>query len=129
MHFLKTSELTGKRILVVDDEYFAAEHMAQTVRNAGGSVVGPVPTVQQALELIETEPTIDGALLDIKLGDETSFPVAKLLKERGIPVIFVTGYDSWYLPDELDDLPILQKPEGTETIGSLFSSVTRKPKA
>lgn len=127
MHFLRTSELAGKRILVVDDDYFAAEHMAHTVRNAGGSVVGPVPTGQQALRLLEAETPVDGALLDINLGNGTSFPIAKRLEERGIPVIFVTGYDSWYLPDELDDLPILQKREDAENIGSLPRGAVHKP--
>jgi len=117
---LSPDDLKGRRILVVEDEYFFAAEMALAVRNAGGEVLGPVPDLAAALRIVAEDTAIDGALLDISLGEETSFPIAKILKARGIPVLFITGYDSWFLPDELDDVPTYQKPEDADNVVRLL---------
>lgn len=117
---MKRFDLEGRRILVVEDDYFFAAEMAEAVRRAGGVVLGPVPDLSGALAIASGDGTIDGALLDISLGEETSFPIAKLLRDRGIPVLFITGYDSWFLPDELDDVPTYQKPEDADNVVRLL---------
>ncbi len=117
---MSPDDLKGRRILVVEDEYFFAAEMALAVRNAGGEVLGPVPDLAAALRIVAEDTAIDGALLDISLGEETSFPIAKILKARGIPVLFITGYDSWFLPDELDDVPTYQKPEDADNVVRLL---------
>ena len=46
--------LTGYRILVVEDEYLIAMQVKRWLQVAGCEVLGPVPSVDQALDLIET---------------------------------------------------------------------------
>lgn len=102
-------DLSGKAVLVVEDEYFLAKEMADAVRQAGGSVLGPVPDVAGATAILG-ERMPDAAILDIHLGEENSFALAATLKARGVPMIFVSGYDEWFLPEELRSVPICRKP-------------------
>ena len=60
---------------------------------------------------------IDGAILDIKLGDEvTSFPIAEILAARTLPFIFISGYDEAMLPPEFSDRPLVAKPANLNRI-------------
>lgn len=81
------------RVLVVEDSFFTARTIARLVQDFGATVVGPVPSVSQALEVIERE-GCDAAVLDINLGAETVEPVAERLETLGRPFVFVTGYAS-----------------------------------
>jgi CheY-like chemotaxis protein len=81
------------RVLVVEDSFFAARTIARLVQDFGATVVGPVPSVGQALEVIERE-GCDAAVLDINLGAETVEAVAERLETLGRPFVFVTGYAS-----------------------------------
>jgi CheY-like chemotaxis protein len=85
--------LVGRRILLVEDEFAIAEAMEEWLRRAGAEVIGPVPSVKQALKLIESQVgVLDGAVLDVNLGrGETAYPIADGLNERGVPYLFATG--------------------------------------
>lgn len=107
--------LAGKRVLVVEDEYFLAKETAEAVRRIGGIVLGPVPDAEGAMQIIEQE-IVDAAILDIRLGEGTSFLVAEALREKGVRIVFVTGYDDWFLPYELDDVPIYKKPADPDNV-------------
>jgi CheY-like chemotaxis protein len=104
------TELQGLRILVVEDNFLVAESVRDLFDQCGCRIVGPVPRVEPALALIESE-GLDGAVLDINLGSEFCFPIANLLTERGIPFLFLTGYDDAELiPMAFRDVPCLAKP-------------------
>ena len=88
--------------------------MAESVRGlldeCGCETVGPAPRLEVALELASHE-LLDGALLDINLAGEYRFPVARLLRERGVPFMFLTGYDDCSIvPVAFQDEPRLSKP-------------------
>jgi DNA-binding response OmpR family regulator len=101
--------LTGRRLLIVEDEYFIASDLKRALEAHGMVVVGPVGRVADALALIEREP-IDVATLDVNLGTAMCYPIAEQLKARGVPFLFLTGYDGWTLPEWLRDVPLLIKP-------------------
>src|SRR5690349_13470992 len=88
--------LTDKRILTVEDEYMLAQELALFLEQHGATVVGPVGTVQAALGLATRE-AVDAAVLDVNLRSQLVYPVADALIERGVPVVFVTGYDELLL--------------------------------
>jgi hypothetical protein len=85
--------LEGRKILVVEDEAPIALSLASGVSQAGGTVIGPVATVAGAFAAM-ADHTLDGALLDIRLRNETSFALADVLAVLGIPFIFVSGLSS-----------------------------------
>lgn len=106
-----TGPLLGHRILLVEDEYLIAMEMERWLRDAGAEVIGPVPSVEQALALIEDEGPPDAAILDVNLGyDERVFPVAERLDGLGVPYLFATG-DVRILKDpRYERCPRLEKP-------------------
>ena len=96
-------------IQVVDDEWLIAASIETDLVNGGYDVAGPVGSVGKALHLIESN-SVHGAVLDIQLTGETSFPVAAALKVRRIPYLFVTGFSRDQLPTEHDASMVLSKP-------------------
>ena len=103
-----TEGLTGKRILIVEDEYFIAADLKRALAEAGAIVVGPAGTLASAQALVDDD--IDLALLDVNLDGEHSYPLANRLHERAVPFAFLTGYDQWALPPASRDVPRLDKP-------------------
>lgn len=99
------------RVLVVEDEYVIALDLASSLLELGVEVIGPAPSVEQALAVIrEHADELDAAVLDINLGSETVYPVAEVLRERGVPFVFATGDDRWSIPDAYGDVPRCYKP-------------------
>ncbi len=80
-------------VLIVEDEAILAAHLASKVKLLGYRVIGPVPTGEEALDLIQVEPP-NIALLDIRLdGHLDGIETAVRLKQmRDIPVIFLTAH-------------------------------------
>lgn len=116
---------TAFLILVVDDEWLIAASVAATLAALGHAVVGPAPSVEEALRLIEQDPP-DGALLDISLGAQKSFPVAEALDALDVPYAFVSGYAQDQLPARFASRPLLQKPIGEFALKTWLSSVIRR---
>lgn len=100
----------GRRILVVEDEYLIAADLSEALEELGAEVVGPAANVRAALAEVERAEALDGATLDVTLGQEKSFDVAALLHERGIPFVFLTGYGDRSLPEQYRDVPRCEKP-------------------
>jgi DNA-binding response OmpR family regulator len=109
------SEKSRCRILVVEDEAMIAILVEDMVLDLRGEVIGPVTQMNEALSLA-WDAELDAAILDISVGGAVIFPVAGMLRERGIPVIFATGYEASGLPVRFRDYPALQKPFGYETL-------------
>jgi CheY-like chemotaxis protein len=102
--------LNGVRILVVEDNFLAAEVVRDLLESGGCSVVGPVGRIADALRLAENE-ALDGAILDVNLNGERCFPIALALRQRGVPFFFLTGYDDEaIIPVELRPARRLGKP-------------------
>jgi response regulator RpfG family c-di-GMP phosphodiesterase len=101
--------LAGRSVLVVEDRYLIASEMADAIRDMGARVVGPSRNVAGAQDMVDREP-VDSALLDVNLDGELVFPLAEALTERGVPFIFLTGYDEDILPPPWRDRPRLAKP-------------------
>lgn len=102
--------LSGLRVLIVEDEYFLADDLKQTLAGYGADVAGPVPTPAAGLQALELFDRIDFAVLDVHLRGHDVFPVSAALQERGIPFLFATGFDNAQIPAEYRDVPRLEKP-------------------
>ena len=111
------SLFAGRRILIVEDEYFLADETRQKLEQLGAIVVGPAATVEDALELIASS-KIDGAILDVHLGDEFVFPVAEELEQADVPFVFATGYDPDVIPVKFSGFALCGKPTELGKIAS-----------
>lgn len=101
--------LAGRRILVVEDEYYIASDIRRALTKCGAAIVGPFGNLDEGLAYAARDP-LDAALLDVNLGSASSYPIAEELSRRGVPYLFLTGYDQWSLPLEFRSLPRIGKP-------------------
>jgi len=109
---MPTTDKTLKdcRILIVEDEYLLADELRVELESAGAIVLGPVAALIDAVELIQTEGIIDGALLDANLSGEMVFSAADMLIDRGVPIVFTTGYDASVIPSRFREVARCEKP-------------------
>ena len=108
--------LGGRTILVVEDEFLLADDLAQSLAEIGAVVLGPVRTVSAALELIESQPALDAALLDVNLGHEKVFDVADALAARHVPFCFTTGYEPSSIPERFARVARFEKPLNADVV-------------
>jgi CheY-like chemotaxis protein len=123
MNATQTAAARGTvRLLIVEDQFMSALALVHAVEQLGVSVIGPAPTVDEALRLID-EGECDAALLDINLGNETVEPVAKRLEDLGCPFVFVTGYASPKLIDpRFKSHPVISKPVDAALLRTVMRS-------
>lgn len=119
-------DLQGLRILVVEDEYLIADDLRDALLDASATVLGPVPTVSAAKEIIDSEPVIDAALLDINLAGTLVFDIADDLAARGVPIAFATGYDRWSIPERFAKVPRLEKPVRVRQVVSVLDMLMER---
>jgi DNA-binding response OmpR family regulator len=81
---MTNSSLSGRRVLVVEDEIMVAWLLEDMLTNLGCTVVGPAARIDQALALIDAE-GFDAAVLDLNLNGTKSYPVADALAAHGVP--------------------------------------------
>ena len=96
-------------ILVVEDNFLVGEMIRLAVEDACLNVIGPAPTVQEGMRLANNA-ALDGAVLDINLGGDQVFPLARYLRGKDVPFIFVSGYDRSILPADMSDTRLISKP-------------------
>lgn len=110
------ARLAGLHILIVEDMGLIAGELRTSLEELNCSVVGIASRVDEAMELVKSAERLDGALLDLNLAGVNSYPVAEVLRERGVPFIIMSGYDSSYIHDDCADDPHLQKPFTTQDL-------------
>ena len=97
------------RVLVVEDEALIAMLVADMLHDGGGEMVGPAGNLTDAVNLARTAQA-DVALLDLDLKGTLAYPAADVLRGRGVPLVFTSGYGSGALIQRFQDCPMLDKP-------------------
>jgi CheY-like chemotaxis protein len=98
-----------RRVLVIEDEVIVGMLLEDMLGELGCEVAAVSTHIEEALQLARTL-DIDLAILDVNLGGKQSFPVADVLKSRGVPFMFATGYGAQILKPPYSGTPTLQKP-------------------
>src|SRR5258708_25942340 len=117
-----TADLTGRRIVGVEDSPVVGPFTVDLLGELGCEVVGPAPNMAAARELAE-EGGYEAALMDVHIRGERVFPLCELLEEKGVPFVLTSGYADWQMPDKWQDRPRLQKPYTIEQVRSAFSAL------
>jgi CheY-like chemotaxis protein len=102
-------DLTGLKVLVVEDEGPVALLIEDMLLDLGCKVVASAAQLSEACDLAATV-EIEFALLDLNLDGESAIPVAHILRDRGITFVFSTGYGAGGVLQEFASYPILAKP-------------------
>jgi PAS domain S-box-containing protein len=98
------------RVLIVEDEVLVALQLQKDLEDCGYGVTGPARSLKHG-QILASGDSFDVALLDVRLGRETSAVIADQLLRKNIPFAFATGYSDFaMLPEHLRDVPKLNKP-------------------
>ncbi|NMM26498.1 MAG: response regulator [Glaciimonas sp.] len=111
--------MSKRRALVAEDSLLILVALEMLFEQHGVNIVGQASTVADALALAE-KGGFDIAILDINLHDEMVFPAADLLHQRGVPIVFTTGYaPNEMVPPRFAGTPIIQKPYDADALMDL----------
>jgi DNA-binding response OmpR family regulator len=128
----RAAELSGRRVLVVEDEPLVSMLIEDELRDAGATVLGPARSVADALRLVESAAANGGisvAVLDINLDGRHVAPVADRLAALRVPFLFATGYGDGCDTGGHGAAPTLHKPFAVErlvaAVAALASAAAR----
>jgi CheY-like chemotaxis protein len=112
------TDLSKRRILIVEDEILIALFLEEILEELGCVVIGIATAREEGLGLIEANlGALDAAMLDINLGDDTtSHDLAAALAAAGVPFIVTTGYNEAPQLVGFESRPRLEKPYGQEDV-------------
>jgi CheY-like chemotaxis protein len=103
------SPLRGRSVLVVEDETIISLEIEQMLQDLDCGIVWHAANLSQAFKIL-ADHRPDFALLDVNLGKERVFPLARALMDQSVPFIFSTGYGREGLPLEWAGWPVIRKP-------------------
>jgi len=113
----------NSRILIVEDQAAISILVEDLLVDSGYDVAGTAASMDQALDIARNS-VVDGAVLDIQLGDTPVYPLADLLHSIGVPFIFSTGYQGTTIPERFKGVPVVVKPYGSEAfVGALQAAL------
>jgi len=119
--------LKGACILVVEDDFIILMELEFILFEAGAQTVDMCRTVEEALRVAQNRDH-DAALLDIRLGRETSASIARCLTRLGVPFAFFTGQaETDPMRAEWPDCKIVAKPASANAIVTAVAGLLRRP--
>lgn len=101
--------MSGRNILVVEDEPLIAMMLEDFLESLGHKVHASCESVEEAVGAAE-KGGFDAAILDVNLNGESAWPVARMLREKQIPFVIATGGHVEPPPAEFKDVPVIEKP-------------------
>ncbi len=113
-----------RRALVVEAELQVGLEIESTLRGAGFDVLGPVTTVEEAVQKV-LEESFDVAVLDANLNGRKVGPAAESLIERRVPFVVVSEYAREHLPLALAHAPLIAKPFDPDSLISVVERLCR----
>jgi DNA-binding NtrC family response regulator len=101
--------LKGLRVLVAEDDAWAAERLGVMLEEEGARLIGPCRSVAEARRLLQNN-TVQFVLVDLALADNFADDLVADAVARNIPFAIVTGYEA--VPSNIYDgaAAILRKP-------------------
>jgi len=119
----------GQKILVVEDSHLLAELLCDFLRDYGIEPVGPADRLQDGCRLARQR-ALDGAILDMALGESLCFPIAAILEARKVPFIFLTGcHEKSLIFLEFCSAPLVRKPFEDDELGGALELILSRPTA
>ena len=113
-----------RRVLIVEDEALVAMLIEDVLLDLNCDVIAVAAQLEHAMEATARE-SFDVAILDVNLAGTMTYPVARVLRARGTPFIFVTGYGPDGIDPDYAGYPVLQKPFRRNDLAAALSLALR----
>lgn len=109
-------DLSGRAILLVEDDAVIAGDLTAIIELAGGRVIGPADSLGEGLQRLDNSGRVDCAVLDINLNSLMVFGLADALAARGVPFVFSSAESIGEIPERHKHRPFLRKPFTRENL-------------
>ena len=122
-------DLAGLKVMVVEDDALVAMALEDMLIELGCEIacsVGGVAAATQALR--ECAGGIDVAVLDIRAGGASTYPIADALAGRGIPFCFSSGYLFSRIDPRFSGHLYLSKPYRPDTLAQTLRYCLNRPR-
>lgn len=117
-----TPSLKDLAILIVENEFLLAINLETTMRDAGAAKVEMAASLADAQKLVDQK-SFDAAILDIRLMDGDSLPLAQQLIKQGVPVVIHSGHANQAHTSLVPEAVFLPKPSTpTEIVRSVLKA-------
>lgn len=117
------AKFSGSRVFVVEDETLVLFGLEDILTELGCEVVAHAMRLDQAMAKAHEVGPVDAAILDVNIGGHTIFPAAQILAQRGVPLLFATGYGRDGLPAEWQAHPVIVKPYSPQDVERALTSL------
>ena len=124
LDIMTTTRPPGGSVFLVEDEVMIRMMVADMLEELGYKVAAEAGDITEAIRLAQST-EFDLAILDVNVNGKVISPVADLIKAKGCPFIFATGYGSSGLPEQYRDRPALQKPFQLDALGRTIEAALR----
>lgn len=102
-------QMSKKCVLIVEDEPLVALDLEEILEGAGYAIAGSARDTSEAMIVLDRA-EVHVAILDANLKGESAEPIARRLREAGVPFVAVSGYTSDELSGWLGGERLLSKP-------------------
>jgi CheY-like chemotaxis protein len=109
-------------VLIVEDEPLILMMVEDFVDALGHTVAASASSVASGVKAVEAG-GFDVAILDLRLTDGASWPVADALADRGIPYLLATGGYVEAPPARHAAAPVLAKPFTMDGVGEALQRI------
>lgn len=116
------------RFMILDDEIIVALDLEYMLTDLGHCVVGTANRIDRGLKIAQ-DSSLDMAILDINVRGVLSFPIAEILRNRGVPVIFASGYGQRGLIAAFRNSHVLTKPFDIDGLARIVAQARGSPKS
>lgn len=119
---LSERPLSGLHVLLLEDNLIVALETEDLLRQLGATSVEAVSSIEAAREVVARS-AVGFAVLDIHVGNETSYDFAGLCARHNISFIFASGYDSSVALDEtFSEIAVVRKPYQLDDVAAAVSA-------
>jgi DNA-binding response OmpR family regulator len=119
----------GDKILVVEGSYLLAELLCEFLRDFGMEPIGPAARMRDWCPLARRG-AINGAILDMVLGEDRCFAIAAILKTCKVSFIFLTGCrEKSPISLEFCSAPLVRKPFEDDKLSAALDLILGHPTA
>lgn len=119
------SDTAIESILILEEEILLSTLLEALVRDMGARHVFVHSDPEEALR-VASSMALDCAILDVHVGGRTSFAVADMLNERGIPFLFSSASPDLEVEARHRDRPLLSKPFGDAELQQQLLALVRR---
>ena len=113
--------LKGQSILVVEHEPIVARELESEFTKAGAKVFA-ADQLRDALYLAEY-PALSAAVINLRLGSDTTAAVCRRLDDLGIPFMFYTKFDPTEFAAAWPKAPVLTKQSGSAKVAETIADM------